>query len=89
MAGAALDWPGRSINPMSNPPATPPADPDGPPAGPAETPLAAAVRSALGSVLDPEIRRPITELGMVKSVAVDSNGQVSVAVFLTVSACPT
>jgi ATP-binding protein involved in chromosome partitioning len=50
--------------------------------------LAAAVRTALGNVLDPEIRRPITELGMVKSVAVDSNGQVSVAVFLTVSACP-
>jgi len=73
---------------MSNPPASPPADPDDPLADPAETPLAAAVRTALGSVLDPEIRRPITELGMVKSVAVDSNGQVSVAVFLTVSACP-
>ena len=36
------------------------------------TALAEAVRTALEGVLDPEIRRPITELGMVRSVEVDT-----------------
>jgi len=49
--------------------------------------LAAAVRAALGSVLDPEIRRPITDLGMVRSVLVD-DGHVTVKVDLTVAGCP-
>jgi ATP-binding protein involved in chromosome partitioning len=47
-----------------------------------------AVRAALGSVLDPEIRRPITELGMVKDVTVSADGTASVALYLTVAACP-
>ena len=34
------------------------------------TDLEAAVRAALAKVIDPELRRPITELGMVKSVDV-------------------
>lgn len=46
------------------------------------------VMSALASVYDPEIRRPITELGMVESVKVDDAGHVSVAVLLTVQGCP-
>ena len=47
-----------------------------------------AVRAALAGVLDPEIRRPITELGMVKSVDVDSSGRAKVAIYLTISSCP-
>ena len=33
-----------------------------------------AVRAALAGVIDPELRRPITELNMVKSVAVAEDG---------------
>src|SRR3954447_11391722 len=46
-----------------------------------------AVRTALGRVNDPEIRRPITELGMVKEVTADG-GIVRVDVYLTVAGCP-
>jgi ATP-binding protein involved in chromosome partitioning len=46
------------------------------------------VRAALASVNDPEIRRPITELGMVESVEIDAAGQVAVTILLTVSGCP-
>jgi ATP-binding protein involved in chromosome partitioning len=47
-----------------------------------------AVRKALDQVQDPEIHRPITELDMVKSVAVNADGTVDVAIFLTVAGCP-
>ncbi len=47
-----------------------------------------AMLSALSRVNDPEIRKPITELGMVKSVEVDDDGRASVAIFLTVAGCP-
>jgi ATP-binding protein involved in chromosome partitioning len=47
-----------------------------------------SVRAALGTVQDPEIHRPITELGMVKSVEIDPSGAARVAVWLTVSGCP-
>ncbi|NUR08762.1 MAG: Mrp/NBP35 family ATP-binding protein [Nocardioidaceae bacterium] len=46
------------------------------------------IKAALATVNDPEIRRPITELGMVESVDVDDRGQVSVKVLLTVAGCP-
>jgi ATP-binding protein involved in chromosome partitioning len=46
------------------------------------------IRTALARVQDPEIRRPITEIGMVKSVAVDAAGAVNVAIYLTVAGCP-
>jgi ATP-binding protein involved in chromosome partitioning len=46
-----------------------------------------AVPTALGRVNDPEIRRPITELGMVKDVTADG-GIVRVDVYLTVAGCP-
>ena len=46
-----------------------------------------AVHAALATVDDPEIHRPITELGMVKSVVV-VDGIADVGVYLTVVGCP-
>ncbi|HTU72291.1 MAG TPA: Mrp/NBP35 family ATP-binding protein [Trebonia sp.] len=46
------------------------------------------VNAALSRVEDPEIRRPITELDMVKSVTIGDDGHVEVGVYLTVSGCP-
>jgi len=45
------------------------------------------VHAALATVNDPEIRKPITELDMVKSVDVDG-ARVAVTIYLTVSGCP-
>ncbi|HEY2299732.1 MAG TPA: Mrp/NBP35 family ATP-binding protein [Jatrophihabitans sp.] len=47
-----------------------------------------AIRTALATVDDPEIRKPITELNMVSSVAISAGGAVSVGVLLTVAGCP-
>jgi ATP-binding protein involved in chromosome partitioning len=47
-----------------------------------------AVRAALAGVIDPELRRPITELNMVKSVTVAEDGAVIVQIYLTTGACP-
>ncbi|MDQ6715342.1 MAG: Mrp/NBP35 family ATP-binding protein [Actinomycetota bacterium] len=47
-----------------------------------------ALLSALSRVNDPEIRKPITELGMVKSVTVDDAGRVALTISLTVAGCP-
>lgn len=55
---------------------------------PTVIPSPEAVRTALGGVHDPEIRRPITELGMVKEVVVEPDGTVTVGVWLTVAGCP-
>ncbi|HLZ37668.1 MAG TPA: Mrp/NBP35 family ATP-binding protein [Mycobacteriales bacterium] len=46
------------------------------------------VTAALAAVHDPEIHKPITDLGMVKSVDVAPDGRVRVAVWLTVAGCP-
>ncbi len=46
------------------------------------------VRTALATVKDPEIRRPITELGMVDALAVADDGVVTLTVLLTIAACP-
>ena len=46
-----------------------------------------AVRSALSSVEDPELNRPITDLGMVKSVTVNGD-EVAVEIYLTIAGCP-
>ena len=46
------------------------------------------IRQALQRVDDPEIRRPITDLGMVDGIDVDTEGRVRVRVLLTVSGCP-
>ncbi|HEY2507149.1 MAG TPA: Mrp/NBP35 family ATP-binding protein [Streptosporangiaceae bacterium] len=51
-------------------------------------PAAEQVAQALSAVNDPEIHRPITELGMVKSIDVAPDGTVTVGVYLTVSGCP-
>jgi len=51
-------------------------------------PTADAVHAALATVQDPEIHKPITDLGMVKSVEIADDGRVSVAVYLTVAGCP-
>ena len=47
-----------------------------------------ALHAALETVIDPEIRKPVTELGMVESVAADDGGHVAVTILLTVAACP-
>jgi ATP-binding protein involved in chromosome partitioning len=47
-----------------------------------------ALTAALASVNDPEIRRPITELGMVRSVAVRDDGTAEIGILLTVAGCP-
>ncbi|HJT93134.1 MAG TPA: P-loop NTPase, partial [Mycobacterium sp.] len=47
-----------------------------------------AVRAALATVHDPEIRRPITELGMVANLSVDETGLVDLTVLLTIAGCP-
>ncbi|HHT12441.1 MAG TPA: Mrp/NBP35 family ATP-binding protein [Propionibacterium sp.] len=56
--------------------------------GVTEHPLLPHVRAALHTVEDPEIRRPITDLGMVDDIQADDDGNVFVRVLLTVSGCP-
>ncbi|MGV9945342.1 Mrp/NBP35 family ATP-binding protein [Rhodococcus aetherivorans] len=46
------------------------------------------VRSALARVQDPEIRKPITELGMVKSIEIGGDSSVDVGIYLTTAGCP-
>jgi ATP-binding protein involved in chromosome partitioning len=53
-----------------------------------DAPTVEQVMRALDGVHDPEIRKPITELGMVKDVEVAADGTVRVQVWLTVSGCP-
>src|SRR3982750_1702565 len=52
------------------------------------TPLLDQIQAALATVNDPEIKRPITELGMVESVEVDAVGVAHITVLLTVAGCP-
>ena len=52
------------------------------------SPLLEQVGAALATVNDPEIKRPITDLGMVDSVEVDDAGVVHLTVLLTVAGCP-
>ncbi|UDY24542.1 Mrp/NBP35 family ATP-binding protein [Nocardioides sp. Kera G14] len=54
----------------------------------ASTTLLERVQAALATVNDPEIKRPITELGMVESVTVSEAGVVDTKVLLTVAGCP-
>jgi ATP-binding protein involved in chromosome partitioning len=46
------------------------------------------VTRALSGVNDPDIRRPITELGMVKDIDVGADGTIRVQIWLTVAGCP-
>src|SRR4249919_1989779 len=43
---------------------------------------------ALRPVEDPELRRSIVDLGMVRTVALDDDGVVAVQIALTVAGCP-
>jgi ATP-binding protein involved in chromosome partitioning len=47
-----------------------------------------AILGALTSVIDPELRRSIVELDMVRSIEVSDNGVVDVTVSLTTPGCP-
>ena len=51
-------------------------------------PTTDALLSALSGVNDPEIGRPITDLGMVADVAIDESGRVVATILLTISGCP-
>jgi ATP-binding protein involved in chromosome partitioning len=46
------------------------------------------IQAALSKVIDPELRKDIVELGMVRSVTVHPNGVVDVTVSLTTPGCP-
>jgi ATP-binding protein involved in chromosome partitioning len=46
------------------------------------------VRQALRNVLDPEIGKPIEDLGMLKDIEVGEDGAVRVHVLLTIAGCP-
>src|SRR3954470_10167031 len=48
----------------------------------------AALQAALATVDDPEIRRPITDLGMVRSATLRPDGVAAVEILLTVAGCP-
>jgi ATP-binding protein involved in chromosome partitioning len=52
------------------------------------TPTVERLTAALATVQDPEIKRPITELGMVDHLEVGDAGRVAVTVLLTVAGCP-
>ncbi|HWI31852.1 MAG TPA: Mrp/NBP35 family ATP-binding protein [Microbacterium sp.] len=49
--------------------------------------LVDSVRRAVGAVTDPELRRPLAELDMVRDIAVD-DGAARVAIVLTIIGCP-
>lgn len=50
--------------------------------------VAALVERALSGVLDPEIRKPVTELDMIGGVEVDAAGRATVRLRLTIVGCP-
>jgi ATP-binding protein involved in chromosome partitioning len=52
------------------------------------TPTTEHVRDALRAVIDPELRRDIVELEMVRSIEIHPNGVVDVMVSLTTPGCP-
>ena len=52
-----------------------------------EQPTREQITEALGKVIDPELKRPVTELDMVRDVRVE-NGHVAVTIALTVVGCP-
>lgn len=53
-----------------------------------EHPLIPRIRAALHEVHDPEIKRPITELGMVDDISADDAGNAAVRILLTTEGCP-
>ena len=55
---------------------------------PDENPLLPLIRAALHEVQDPEIHRPLTDLGMVDDIRVDADGHATVRILLTTGGCP-
>jgi len=55
---------------------------------PDENPLLPLIRAALHEVQDPEIHRPLTDLGMVDDIRVDAYGHATVRILLTTGGCP-
>ncbi len=51
-------------------------------------PSSEQLTAALATVNDPEIKKPITDLGMVDTVEIDDAGVVHLTVLLTVAGCP-
>ena len=45
------------------------------------------IRSALATVIDPELRKPLTELGMVKNIKI-SGSTAEIEIYLTIAGCP-
>jgi len=50
--------------------------------------MESAIHAALATVDDPEIGKPITELGMVEFVVVGADGTAAIGILLTVYGCP-
>lgn len=50
--------------------------------------VAERIRQRLAEVIDPELRLPITQLGMVGDISVNDAGAAQVGVKLTIAACP-
>jgi len=53
-----------------------------------QVPTKEQISEALQAVIDPELRRNIVELGMVRSIEIAENGRVDVMVSLTTPGCP-
>jgi ATP-binding protein involved in chromosome partitioning len=47
-----------------------------------------AILRALEAVIDPELKRPVTDLDMVRDVLVEPEGDITVTIALTVAGCP-
>jgi ATP-binding protein involved in chromosome partitioning len=54
----------------------------------ASLPTIEVITAALATVKDPEIHRPITDLGMVDTVTIADDGSVDVKILLTTAGCP-
>lgn len=53
-----------------------------------DNPLVGELKNALAQVHDPEIKKPVTELGMVKRIDVSDTGTATIEILLTISGCP-
>lgn len=52
------------------------------------TPTEEQIREALTGVIDPELRRSVVELGMVRTIGIGTDGAVGVTISLTTGGCP-
>jgi ATP-binding protein involved in chromosome partitioning len=55
---------------------------------PMAVPTKEQITEALTGVIDPELRRSIVELGMVRSIGIEDDGRIDVVVSLTTPGCP-